>query len=598
MKTGTTIGMTAVGVLGMLAGSAMGQCTTTKLTDHEPQPQDHFGQAVTTAGNLMVIGTPGEDTANTVNGGSIFFYERVNGAWSYTNSWGLVSDDDNWGRSMATDGTLVATGYGGGTFAGGFPSGWGSIWKKVNGAWDQLNMPSLSLAAGDDYGFSCAAGNGRVVFGSPRRDFNAGDDMGGVFAYRVDAQNNAQLVSTIVHPAFSTQAGEHFGYSVAIAPQGGPNAGMLVVGAPDRDNGATASTGGIYVFNQTGQGYQLQNLPSQWDEAFQFNGLAVGTNGSWIASGAPSFGNARGRVFLYEKLANGNWEVAGFISGPEGDGGNFGSSISMSGEWMAIGAPGFDKVYVFHETNGSWALKRVVSRASVGGSSSWGASIALNASDVAIGDPGDTVSGFAGAGAVYVKSLAQFAGGDDADAAQSISLPTSISACSDGATPTSSGLPGMCGLSINAPDLYFTFTAPRSGTVVADTIGSAFDTVLSAHAPLPTWQDSNTLACSDDINGAQNRQSLVTFPVQQGQQYWVRIAGYNGAVGAFDLNVRFDCPADFDSDGTVDFFDYDAFVICFEGGACPPGKTADFDADATVDFFDYDAFVLAFESGC
>ncbi|MEK6703213.1 MAG: hypothetical protein AABZ53_13185 [Planctomycetota bacterium] len=58
------------------------------------------------------------------------------------------------------------------------------------------------------------------------------------------------------------------------------------------------------------------------------------------------------------------------------------------------------------------------------------------------------------------------------------------------------------------------------------------------------------------------------------------------------------CPADFDSDGTIDFFDYDTFVICFEGGPCPPGKTADFDADGTIDFFDYDSFVVAFESGC
>ncbi|MEK6701432.1 MAG: hypothetical protein AABZ53_04155 [Planctomycetota bacterium] len=58
------------------------------------------------------------------------------------------------------------------------------------------------------------------------------------------------------------------------------------------------------------------------------------------------------------------------------------------------------------------------------------------------------------------------------------------------------------------------------------------------------------------------------------------------------------CPADFDGDGTVDFFDYDAFVVCFEGGACPPGKTADFDGDGSVDFFDYDAFVVAFETGC
>ena len=66
-------------------------------------------------------------------------------------------------------------------------------------------------------------------------------------------------------------------------------------------------------------------------------------------------------------------------------------------------------------------------------------------------------------------------------------------------------------------------------------------------------------------------------------------------MGAYELKR---CPADFDDDGTVDFFDYDAFVMCFEGGACPPGKTADFDGDGTVDFFDYDAFVQAFEAPC
>ncbi|MEK6700879.1 MAG: LamG-like jellyroll fold domain-containing protein [Planctomycetota bacterium] len=58
------------------------------------------------------------------------------------------------------------------------------------------------------------------------------------------------------------------------------------------------------------------------------------------------------------------------------------------------------------------------------------------------------------------------------------------------------------------------------------------------------------------------------------------------------------CAADFDCDGTIDFFDYDAFVTCFEGVFCPPGKSADFDGDGAADFFDYDAFVVAFETGC
>ncbi len=58
------------------------------------------------------------------------------------------------------------------------------------------------------------------------------------------------------------------------------------------------------------------------------------------------------------------------------------------------------------------------------------------------------------------------------------------------------------------------------------------------------------------------------------------------------------CPADFDGDGFVDFFDFDAFVGCFEGGSCPPDTTADFDGDGFVDFFDFDAFAAGFEAGC
>jgi hypothetical protein len=58
------------------------------------------------------------------------------------------------------------------------------------------------------------------------------------------------------------------------------------------------------------------------------------------------------------------------------------------------------------------------------------------------------------------------------------------------------------------------------------------------------------------------------------------------------------CRGDFNNDGFVDFFDYDLFVQCFEGGECPPGGDADFNDDGFADFFDYDAFVARFEAGC
>jgi uncharacterized membrane protein len=54
------------------------------------------------------------------------------------------------------------------------------------------------------------------------------------------------------------------------------------------------------------------------------------------------------------------------------------------------------------------------------------------------------------------------------------------------------------------------------------------------------------------------------------------------------------CPPDFNADGFLDFFDYDAFVGAFEVGI----PAADFNGDCFLDFFDYDGFVEAFETGC
>lgn len=58
------------------------------------------------------------------------------------------------------------------------------------------------------------------------------------------------------------------------------------------------------------------------------------------------------------------------------------------------------------------------------------------------------------------------------------------------------------------------------------------------------------------------------------------------------------CLVDFNGDSFVDFFDYDAFVDCYEAGQCPDGKTGDFNGDGFIDFFDYDEFVVTFEGGC
>jgi hypothetical protein len=64
--------------------------------------------------------------------------------------------------------------------------------------------------------------------------------------------------------------------------------------------------------------------------------------------------------------------------------------------------------------------------------------------------------------------------------------------------------------------------------------------------------------------------------------------------GGFWAPFEIFCPADFNRDGSVDFFDYLDFVQAFDS----EDPTADFNGDNTVDFFDYLDFVAAFDTEC
>jgi len=94
-----------------------------------------------------------------------------------------------------------------------------------------------------------------------------------------------------------------------------------------------------------------------------------------------------------------------------------------------------------------------------------------------------------------------------------------------------------CGGSGSSPDVWVKYRPATSGTVRVDTCGSGYDTVISLHSACGGPQ----LACNDDQSGGGtgcgNLSSLINYSMTAGTTYWIRIAGYNGATGAFKLHV-------------------------------------------------------------
>ncbi len=85
-------------------------------------------------------------------------------------------------------------------------------------------------------------------------------------------------------------------------------------------------------------------------------------------------------------------------------------------------------------------------------------------------------------------------------------------------------------------DVWHRLSVPCTRTVTLDTYGSEFDTVLSVHTGCPGTAANQVVCNDDDPRGGGDTYSTVTFTANGGQYYYVRISGYQGAFGFYQLN--------------------------------------------------------------
>lgn len=99
-----------------------------------------------------------------------------------------------------------------------------------------------------------------------------------------------------------------------------------------------------------------------------------------------------------------------------------------------------------------------------------------------------------------------------------------------------------CAGPTSSPDVWYVFTPPEDGTYTFETLEAPFfdhfDTVLSLHAGCPLPDDTRELACSDDVGAS--LLSSISHPLTGGEPVRIRVSGYGGAFGDYNLRVSLD----------------------------------------------------------
>jgi hypothetical protein len=91
-----------------------------------------------------------------------------------------------------------------------------------------------------------------------------------------------------------------------------------------------------------------------------------------------------------------------------------------------------------------------------------------------------------------------------------------------------------CGAGDN--DVWFSYLAPGTGPLTADTCGASYDSTLQIFDGTAGCGGLVDLGCNDDACSLQSSMTIATVTV--GTTYYIRVGGFYGATGTFMLNIN------------------------------------------------------------
>jgi hypothetical protein len=323
------------------------------------------------------------------------------------------------------------------------------------GALQQAYVKASNTGAGDRFGQSVAIDGDTLVVGADDEG-SAATGIDGDQTDNTASQAGAVYVFTRSGTTWSQQAyikasnaeaADLFGQSVALSGDtlavGARGEDSASIGGDQTDNGAS-SAGAVYVFTRSGTTWSQQAYikASNPDSSDAF-GFCVAVDGETLAVCAPAedsnatevggdqtddSATGAGAVYVFTRSGTA-WSQQAYIKASNANAGdNFGSSIGLSGDTLAVGAPLEDSdaggqqdnstpeagaVYVFARGGVTWSQQAFLKASNAGTNDFFGAVVGLAGDGLAVGATGEgsaatgvggdaTDDSSAGAGAAYL----------------------------------------------------------------------------------------------------------------------------------------------------------------------------------------------------
>ena len=240
-----------------------------------------------------------------------------------------------------------------------------------------------------------------------------------------DDSNNPLTTITLAQQAYlkasTPVAGDCFGYSVALSGD------TLAVGAPSKDS----VRGAVYIFTRSNGVWTLQAcITSSNAEAGDNFGWSVALSGDTLVVGAPNEDSSvngvngnqadngaaqSGAAYVFSRRGA-VWTQQAYLNASNTEAGdNFGWSVALSGDTLAVGALNEDSggsnqtdnsasnsgaAYVFSRSGAVWSPQAYIKASNAASNDYFGTTLALDGETLAVGASGKNSS----AGAAYVFS--------------------------------------------------------------------------------------------------------------------------------------------------------------------------------------------------